>query len=60
MIGQLGRARDPFEGQGARRRNLRVRVEGILAFGLAVAACGLVAAMWLRILAPLADGLTGF
>jgi hypothetical protein len=57
MIGRLGSARDPFEGQGARRRNLRIRVESILAFGLAVAACGLIAAMWLRTLAPLADGL---
>jgi prepilin signal peptidase PulO-like enzyme (type II secretory pathway) len=57
MIGRLGSPRDPFEGRGARRRDLRIRVESVLAFGMAIAACGLVAAMWLRILAPLADGL---
>jgi len=55
MIGRLGSPRDPFEGQGARRRHLRIRVEGMMALGLAIAACGLVAAMWLRTLAPLAD-----
>ena len=49
MIARIGR-RDPFwdDGKGARRRNLRVRLEGILAVTLAVAACGLTAAMWLR------------
>lgn len=52
MAGQLGRFRDPFEGRGARRRELRLRVEGILALGLAITACGLTAAVWVRTLAP--------
>ena len=52
MAGQLGRFRDPFEGRAAHRRELRLRVEGILALGLAIAACGLTAAVWVRTLAP--------
>jgi hypothetical protein len=55
MTARLGR-RDPFwdDGKAARRRNLRVRVEGALALTLAIAACGLTAAMWLRqVLLPL-------
>jgi hypothetical protein len=53
MIARLGR-RDPFwdDGKGARRRNRRVRFEGALAFALAIAACGLTAAMWLRQVLP--------
>jgi hypothetical protein len=49
MIARLGR-RDPYwdDGKGARRRHLRVRLEGVIALGLAIAACGLTAAMWLR------------
>jgi hypothetical protein len=59
MIARLGR-RDPFwdDGKGARRRNLRVRIESIVAVTLAVAACGLTAAMWLRqVLLPALFGL---
>ena len=52
MAGQLGRFRDPFEGRGARRRELRLRVEGIVALGLALTACGLTAAVWVTTLAP--------
>jgi len=53
MVARLGR-RDPFwdDGKGARRRQLRVRIEGTIAFALAMAACGLTAAMWLRQLLP--------
>ena len=53
MIARLGR-RDPFwdDGKGARRRQLRLRVEGFLALALAVSACGLTAAMWLRQILP--------
>ena len=53
MIDRLGR-RDPFwdDGKGARRRQLRLRVEGLLAIALAIAACGLTAAMWLRQILP--------
>jgi hypothetical protein len=57
MIRQFGRPRDPFEGRGARRRQLRLRIEGVVAIGLAIAACGMVAAMWLRTLAPLVERL---
>ena len=52
MAGQLGRFRDPFEGRGAHHRELRLRVEGFLALGLAIMACGLTAAVWVRTLAP--------
>ena len=55
MLARLGR-RDPYwdDGKGARRRNLRLRLEGGLALTLAIAACGLTAAMWLRqVLLPL-------
>ena len=52
MAGQLGRFRDPFEGRAAHRRELQLRVEGILALGLAITACGLTAAVWVRTLAP--------
>ena len=53
MIARLGR-RDPFwdDGKGARRRQLRLRVEGLLAIALSIAACGLTAAMWLRQILP--------
>ena len=54
MVAGLGRRRDPFwdDGRGARRHNLRLRLEGSLAFAIAVVACGLTAAMWLRELLP--------
>jgi hypothetical protein len=53
MIARLGR-RDPFwdDGKGARRRHLRLRLEGVIAIALAIAACGLTAAMWLRQILP--------
>jgi hypothetical protein len=53
MVARLGR-RDPFwdDGKGARRRQLRLRLEGLLAFALAISACGLTAAMWLRQVLP--------
>lgn len=57
MIGRIGSLRDPFEGQGARRTHLRLRVEGVLALGLAIGACGLTTAVWLRALTPLAERL---
>ena len=54
MIARL-RGRDPFwdDGRGARRIHRRVRIEGAIAFALAVVACGLTVAMWLRELAPI-------
>jgi hypothetical protein len=50
MTAMFGRRRDPHwdDGRGARRRNLVQRTEASLAFVLAIAACGLTAAMWLR------------
>ena len=53
MIGRLAGSRDPFEGRGARRRQLRLRIEGILALGMAIVACGLTAGLWIHTLAPL-------
>jgi hypothetical protein len=54
------RARDPWwgdEGSGAKRTRRRVQAESLLAIALAIAACGLIAAMWLRTLAPLTSEL---
>ena len=51
MIGRLGLPRDPFEGRAARRTHLRLRVEGFIALILAIVACGLTAALWLRTIA---------
>ena len=50
---RLGGPSDPFEGRGARRRMLRLRIEGILALGMALVACGLTAAVWIQMLQPL-------
>lgn len=59
MIGRLRRPRDPFwdEGKGARRTQRRIRFEGFVALAMAIVACGVIAALWLRTLAPLADGM---
>ena len=54
MIVRFRRPGDPFEGRAARRTQLRLRIEGLVALTLAIIACGLTAAAWLRILAPLA------
>jgi hypothetical protein len=55
MLGRAQIPRDPFEGSGAYRKRLRLRVEGTIAIALAMVACGLTMAMWLRTLAPLFD-----
>ncbi len=54
MIARPERRRDPYwdDGQGARRRRLVQRSEARLALALAIAACGLTAAMWLRQILP--------
>jgi hypothetical protein len=59
MIVRLRRPRDPFwdEGKGARRTYRRVQFQGLLALAMAIIACGVTAAVWLRVLAPLADQL---
>ena len=57
MIGRLRRAPDPFweDGKGARRTRRRRRAEAFIALTIAIAACGLTIAMWLRTLAPFAE-----
>ena len=59
MIGRL-RTRDPWwdDGTGARRSHRRTRIEGFVALSIAIVACGLTVALWLRTLAPLANGLS--
>lgn len=59
MIVRVRRSRDPFwdDGTGARRTHRRVQFEGLLALGMAIVACGVTAAVWLQLLAPLADTL---
>ena len=56
MTVRLRRPRDPFwdDGKGARRTQRRVKFEGLLAIAMAIVACGVTAAVWLRLLAPLA------
>ena len=58
MFGRL-RTRDPWwdDGTGARKTYRRVRIESFIAFSIAIVACGVTAALWLRTLAPLAGGL---
>ena len=55
MIGRTQIPRDPFEGSGAYRKRLRLRTEGVVALSLAIAACGLTAAMWFKALLPVFD-----
>jgi hypothetical protein len=58
MVARIGK-RDPFwdDGKGARRRQLRLRIEGLFALLLAIGACGLTVAMWLRQVGPAIGGL---
>jgi hypothetical protein len=53
MVAGLGR-RDPFwdDGRGARRRHLVKRLQGEVAFSIAVVACGLTAYAWIQVLRP--------
>jgi hypothetical protein len=57
MFGRIRHRRDPFwdDGRGARRTNRRVAFEGLVAVALAIVACGLTTAVWLRTLAPLGE-----
>ena len=59
MIGRLRHTRDPWwdDGQGARKTQRRLQIESFLALAIAIAACGLTAAVWLQTLAPLASGI---
>jgi len=49
------RRRDPWwdlEGRSAKRSRIRHKIMADIAFALAIVACGLTAATWLRILLP--------
>jgi hypothetical protein len=52
-MGLFRRRRDPFwdDGVGARQTRDRQRIEALIAFALAISACGLTTAVWLRTLA---------
>jgi hypothetical protein len=54
-MGLFRHGRDPFwdDGVGARQAHSRKRIEAVIAFALAIGACGLTTAMWLRTVAPL-------
>ncbi len=43
---------DPFEGRGAKRTRVRLRIEGVVALTLAVAAFSAALALWIGTLAP--------
>ena len=59
MLMRIRSSRDPFwdDGQGARRLRLRKRLTGNAALMIAIVACGLTAAMWVRLVAPAASQL---
>ena len=59
MPGPFRKRRDPFwdDGVGARERQHRSWIESVVAFSLAVLACGLTVAMWIRPLASLVERL---
>jgi hypothetical protein len=52
MLGPARFSRDPFEGKGAYRTRIRVQIQSAIALVIALAACGLTAAMWFGALAP--------
>ena len=56
------RSHDPFwdlEGRGAKRHRIRIKIVADFAFALAIVACGMTAAAWLRVLAPVILGKFG-
>jgi hypothetical protein len=48
---------DPFEGRAAKRTHVRVRIEGVVALTMAVAAFSAALALWVGTLAPVATNL---
>jgi hypothetical protein len=48
---------DPFEGRGAQRTRVRLRIEGVVALTMAVAAFSAALALWVGTLAPVATSL---
>ena len=61
MIGWVRRGRDPWwdDGVGARRTHRRRQAESVGAFALAIAACGLTAAVWMHDLVPVVTRVLG-
>ncbi|HEY7737225.1 MAG TPA: hypothetical protein VH813_10560 [Candidatus Limnocylindrales bacterium] len=59
MMSRARLGRDPFEGSGAYRTRIRVKVEGAIALAMAIVACGLTAMMWFRVLTPAFERLLG-
>ncbi len=59
MILRKRSQRDPFwdDGQGVRKMRTRQRITDSMAFAVAVVACGLTAAAWMRELGPVLGGL---
>jgi len=53
MFGSASLKRDPFEGTAAYRRRLCLLLVGMVALALAIVACGITTAMWIRALEPL-------
>ena len=55
MVSGLFMRRDPWweDGTGARRDRTRHRIVGLMAFAMAIGACGLTTAVWLRTLFPI-------
>lgn len=58
MLGRMRTVRDPWwdDGQGAKKARTRSQVTGVLAFALAIAACGLTVAAWVRTILPAIAG----
>ena len=58
MLMRWRSVRDPFwdDGQGARKIRTRQRITGSMAFAVAVVACGLTVAAWMRELGPVLGG----
>jgi hypothetical protein len=48
---------DPFEGRAAQRTRVRLRIEGVVALMMAVAAFSAAMALWVGTLAPVATNL---
>ena len=57
MLLRFGKAHDPWwdDGVNARRSHRRTRVVSAIAIVLAIGACGLTLAMWVREIAPVAE-----
>jgi hypothetical protein len=59
MLLRIGKAHDPWwdDGVNARRTHRRTRVVSGMAMALAIGACGLTLAVWVREIGPVAERL---